>query len=57
MTERIPEGPTTQLMQGLARKHGLAMVVPLYEEDLPGVYYNSAAMIDADGSYLGKFRK
>ncbi len=57
LTEPIPEGPTTQLMQGLAKKHGLAIVVPLYEEDLPGVYYNSAAMIDADGSYLGKFRK
>ncbi|MCZ6654310.1 MAG: acyltransferase, partial [Planctomycetota bacterium] len=32
-------------------------VVPIYEEDMPGVYYNSAAVIDADGSYLGKYRK
>jgi N-carbamoylputrescine amidase len=31
--------------------------VPLYEEDIPGVYYNTAAVIDADGSYLGKYRK
>ena len=57
MTESIPGGPTTKLMQQLARKHEIVLVVPLYEEDLPGVYYNSAAVIDADGSYLGKFRK
>jgi beta-ureidopropionase len=56
-TERIPDGPTTQLMQELARKHALVLVVPLYEEDAPGVYYNTAAVIDADGSYLGKYRK
>ena len=35
----------------------MVLVVPMYEEDLPGVYYNSAAVIDADGEYLGKFRK
>jgi beta-ureidopropionase len=57
LTEPIPDGPTTRLMQDLARKHQMVMVVPMYEEDLTGVYYNSAAVIDADGSYLGKFRK
>ncbi|MFH1276829.1 MAG: nitrilase-related carbon-nitrogen hydrolase [Candidatus Eisenbacteria bacterium] len=57
MTERIPEGPTTKLMQGLAKKHDMVMVVPLYEEEMTGVYYNSAAVIDADGTYLGKYRK
>jgi N-carbamoylputrescine amidase len=57
LTERIPDGPTTKLMSELARKHGIVLVVPIYEEDLAGVYYNSAAVIDADGSYLGKFRK
>src|SRR4051794_1355082 len=57
LTERIPDGPTTQLMADRAKKHGIVLVVPMYEEDLPGVYYNSAAVIDADGSYLGKFRK
>ena len=56
LTEQIP-GPTTRLMQELAKKHHMVMVIPMYEEDLPGVYYNSAAVIDADGSYLGKFRK
>jgi N-carbamoylputrescine amidase len=57
LTERVPEGPTTRLMQDLAKKHHMVTVVPLYEEDITGVYYNTAAVIDADGSYLGKFRK
>jgi N-carbamoylputrescine amidase len=57
LTEKIPDGPTTKLMCELARKHNMVIVVPLYEEDLPGVYYNSAAVIDAGGEYLGKFRK
>jgi N-carbamoylputrescine amidase len=57
LTERIPEGPTVRLMCELAKKHNLVLVVPLYEEDLPGLYYNAAAVIDADGRYLGKFRK
>ena len=57
LTEPIPDGPTTKLMCELAKKHGMVMVVPIYEEDLPGVYYNSAAVIDADGTYLGKYRK
>lgn len=57
MVESIPNGPTIQLMQQLATKHQMVLVVPIYEEDLPGVYYNAAAVIDADGSYLGKFRK
>ena len=57
LVERIPEGPTTKLMQRLARKYHLAMVVPMFEEEMTGVYYNTAAVIDADGSYLGKYRK
>jgi len=55
--ERIPDGPTTRLMQETAKKHGIALIVPLYEEEQPGVYYNTAAVIDADGTYLGKYRK
>ena len=54
--EPIP-GPTTELMQSYAKKYNMAMVVPLYEEHMRGVYYNSAAVIDADGTYLGKYRK
>jgi N-carbamoylputrescine amidase len=57
LTERIPDGPTTRLMQDLARKHQMVIVAPMYEEDLTGVYYNTAAVLDADGAYLGKFRK
>ena len=56
-TERIPDGPTTKLMQELAKKHQMVIVVPLYEEESTGVYYNTAAVIDADGTYLGKYRK
>jgi beta-ureidopropionase len=55
--ERIPDGPTTQLMREYAKKYGMVLVVPLYEEEMTGVYYNAAAVIDADGSYLGKYRK
>jgi beta-ureidopropionase len=57
LTERVPDGPTVTLMADLARKHGIVLVVPVYEEEQTGVYYNTAAVIDADGSYLGKFRK
>ena len=57
LTERVPEGPTTELMCELARKHNAVMIVPIYEEELTGLYYNSAAVIDADGTYLGKYRK
>jgi N-carbamoylputrescine amidase len=55
--ERIPDGPTVRLMQDVARQHGMVIVVPIYEEEMTGVYYNSAAVIDADGKYLGKYRK
>ena len=55
--EAIPDGPTTRLMQDVARRYEMAIVVPLYEEDGTGIYYNTAAVIDADGSYLGKYRK
>ncbi len=55
--EAIPAGPTTQLMCEVARQHEAVLVVPMYEEDQPGVYYNTAAVIDADGSYLGMYRK
>lgn len=57
LTERVPDGPTTKLMQEQAKKHGVVLVVPLYEEDLTGIYYNTAAVIDADGSFVGKYRK
>ncbi|WP_193369305.1 nitrilase-related carbon-nitrogen hydrolase [Pelagibius marinus] len=55
--EKIPDGPTVKLMQEYAKKHSMVIVVPIYEEDITGVYYNTCAVIDADGSYLGKYRK
>ena len=56
IAEPIP-GPTVELMQGYAKKYEMVMIVPIYEREMPGVYYNTAAVIDADGSYLGKYRK
>jgi len=55
--EAIPSGHTVQLMQEYARKHNMVIVVPIYEETMAGVYYNTAAVIDADGKFLGKYRK
>ncbi len=56
--EPIPAGPTTQLMMEYAKKYRMVIVVPIYEQDdVTGIYYNTAAVIDADGSYLGKYRK
>lgn len=57
LTEKIPDGPTTKLMCELAKKHNMVIVVPIYEEEQSGVYYNTASVIDADGKWLGKFRK
>lgn len=57
LTEKIPDGPTTKLMQEVAKETGMVLVVPMYEVDNAGVYYNTAAVIDADGRYLGKYRK
>jgi N-carbamoylputrescine amidase len=55
--EPIPDGHTTRLMQEYANKHNMVIIVPIYEEEMTGVYYNAAAVIDADGTYLGKYRK
>ncbi|HEY5933310.1 MAG TPA: nitrilase-related carbon-nitrogen hydrolase [Kofleriaceae bacterium] len=54
--EPVP-GPTCEKLAPLAQKYQMAMVVPLYEREQAGVYYNTAAILDADGSYLGKYRK
>ncbi|MDQ0338222.1 N-carbamoylputrescine amidase [Caldalkalibacillus uzonensis] len=55
--EPIPDGPTTQTFMELAKRLGVVIVLPIYEKAAEGVYYNTAAVIDADGSYLGKYRK
>jgi len=54
--EPIP-GPTVERMTEYAKKYDMVMVVPIYEREMAGVYYNTAAVIDADGTYLGKYRK
>jgi len=46
-----------ELMAGYAKKYQMVMIVPIYEREMAGVYYNSAGVIDADGTYLGKYRK
>jgi beta-ureidopropionase len=55
--EKIPDGPITAQMQKLAKDTNMVLIVPMYEEESPGIYYNTAAVIDADGTYLGKYRK
>ena len=56
LAEPIP-GPTIERMQALAKRHDMVMIVPIYEREMAGVYYNTAAVIDAGGRYLGKYRK
>lgn len=55
--EKVPDGPTVKFMQDVAKQFGMVLIVPVYEEEISGVYYNTAAVIDADGKYLGKYRK
>ena len=54
--ETIP-GPTIERMQEYAKKYQMVMVVPIFEREQAGVLYNTAAVIDADGTYMGKYRK
>lgn len=57
LAEAIPDGPTTQAMRELAKKNKVVIVASLFERRAPGLYHNTAAVIDADGSYLGSYRK
>jgi len=54
--ELIP-GPSTKALQEAAKENGIVLIGSLFEEALPGLYYNTSVIIDADGSYLGKYRK
>jgi N-carbamoylputrescine amidase len=51
------DGPTVQRFVTLAKELKMVIVLPIYEEDMPGVYYNTAVVVDADGTILGKYRK
>ena len=55
--EEIPDGPTTQRMIELAKETGMVIVVPIYERVDEGILYNTAAVVDADGTFLGIYRK
>jgi N-carbamoylputrescine amidase len=55
--EAIPDGPTTKRFQELAAELGTVLILPMYEKEQEGLLYNTAAVIDADGTYLGKYRK
>ena len=57
LAEPVPNGPTIRQIQELAARHRMAIIVPVYEQELPGLYFNTAAVLDADGRYLGKYRK
>ena len=54
--EPVP-GPTIERLTEYAKRYKMAMIIPVYEMEIDGVYYNTAAVVDADGTYLGKFRK
>ena len=54
--EPVP-GPTTERLAEYAKKYDMVIIAPVYEKEQPGVLYNTAAVIDADGTYLGKYRK
>ncbi len=56
LAESIP-GPSTDAFQRIARKHGVVLVASLFEKRAAGLYHNTAAIIDADGSFLGIYRK
>jgi len=55
--EKAPDAPTAKLMPDVSQPYGMVIIVPIYEEEIAGIYYNTAAVIDADGKYLGKYRK
>lgn len=54
--ESVP-GPTTERMAEYAKKYQMVLIVPIYEKESAGFLYNTAAVLDADGTYLGKYRK
>jgi N-carbamoylputrescine amidase len=54
--EAIP-GPTTDIFGELAKELGIVIIASLFEKRAPGLYHNTTAVLDADGSYLGKYRK
>src|SRR5215510_1356223 len=56
LAESVP-GPTSEKLAQVAKEKKVAIIVSLFERRAPGVYHNSYAVLDADGSFLGKYRK
>src|SRR5229473_2048499 len=56
LSEAVP-GPTTEKLAQIAKEKKVALVVSLFERRAPGIYHNTCAVLDADGSFLGKYRK
>jgi beta-ureidopropionase len=56
LAESVP-GPTTEKLQKIAKRYNMCIIAPVFERESAGFFYNTAAVIDADGSYLGKYRK
>ena len=56
LAEPVP-GPSTDLMSALAKELGVVIIASLFEKRAQGIYHNTTAVLDADGSYLGKYRK
>jgi beta-ureidopropionase len=56
-TAEREDGPTVRRMRELARRHGMVIVVPFFEKEFEGVFYNTAVVIDGDGTVVGKYRK
>jgi N-carbamoylputrescine amidase len=57
LAEAIPAGETTLKLQEVASRHQIVIIASLFEKRAQGIYHNTAAVIDADGTYLGKYRK
>jgi N-carbamoylputrescine amidase len=56
LAEPIP-GPSTEALSKLAKEKGIVIIASLFEKRAQGIYHNTTAVLDADGSYLGKYRK
>ena len=56
LAEPVP-GPTTEALAQMARKAGVVVIAPVFERRAPGLYHNSAAVIDSDGQVVGLYRK
>ena len=57
LAEAIPQGQSTEIFSNLAKELGVVIIASLFEKRVQGIYHNTTAVLDADGKYLGKYRK